>query len=389
MGFTTRALNPERDADALRSSPLSEPIYQAATFAFDDMEHFASVAKTKTSGGYLYSRWANPTVDALGRIVASLEGAEAAACFASGMGAIHSTLTALTAAGDHVVSASQLYGGTHSIMARLLPGAGVETTLVDVTDHDAVVAAFRPETRVLYCETIGNPTLPVADLDALAAIAHDRGALVVVDSTFTPPSLLRPLAHGVDVSLHSATKYIGGHSDVTAGVVSASDEIVQRIRMHAIDTGPVLAPVEAWLTARGVQTMALRVERICANALALARMFEAHEAVERVHYPKLESHPQYDLARRLLPRGAGGMIAIEVAGGVEGGRRVMERVRVAKAAASLGSNHTLVVHPASVTHTQLTRAQRESLGITDGMLRVSVGIEDQDDLLADFEQALA
>jgi methionine-gamma-lyase len=200
--------------------------------------------------------------------------------------------------------------------------------------------------------------------------------------------LLQPLAHGADVSVHSATKYLGGHSDVTAGVVSGSHEIVERIRMHAIDTGPVLAPMEAWLTARGIQTMPLRVERICSSAVALARMFEAHDAVRRVHYPKLESHPQYDLARKLLPRGAGGMIAIDLDGGIEAGRRVMERLRVAKAAASLGSNHTLVVHPASVTHTQLTREQREKLGITDGMLRISVGIEDTDDLLADFEQAL-
>lgn len=389
LGFTTRALNPGGEPDELRSDPLSPPIYQSATFAFDDMEHFAAVAKTKVSGGYLYSRWANPTVDHLARVVATLEGAEAAACFASGMGAINGVLGALTAGGDHVVGASQLYGGTHSLMAKMLPRGGVSTTLVDITDHAAVASAFRPETKVLYCETIGNPTLPVADVEALSGIAHEHGVPLVVDATFTPPNLLQPLAHGADVSVHSATKYLGGHSDVTAGVVSSSRETVERVRMHAIDTGPVLAPLEAWLTARGIQTLALRVDRICSSALALARMFEAHDAVERVHYPKLESHPQYELARKLLPRGGGGMLAIEVVGGVEAGRRVMERLRIARPAASLGSSHTLVVHPASVTHTQLSRVQREELGITDGLLRVSVGIEDEDDLIADFEQALS
>lgn len=386
-GFTTRALHGDGD-EPVREFPLSDPIYQSATFGFDDMEHFASVAKTKVSGGYLYSRWANPTVDALARTIATLEGAQATACYASGMGAIHSTLATLLASGDHVVTARQLYGGTFGLMSHAFPRLGIDVAMVDVTDHDAVAAAFTDRTKVLYCETIGNPTLPVADLETLAAIAHGHDVPLVVDGTFTPPCLLRPIEHGADLVIHSATKFLGGHSDVTAGVVSGTRESIERIRLHAIDTGPVLAPIEAWLTARGVQTLALRVERICRNAQAVAEMLAAHPSVERVLYPGLSSHPQHDLALRLLPDGAGGMLAFDVAGGIEAGRRVMEKVEIALPAASLGGTKTLVVHPASVTHTQLSRTERERFGIGDGMLRVSVGIEDVDDLLSDFEQAL-
>ncbi len=393
-GFTTRALGspPSRDPQSpepVRETPLSEPIYQAATFAFDDIERFAAVGKSKISGGYLYSRWANPTVDALGRLVASLEGAEATACFGSGMGAIHGVFSALVASGDHIVAARQIYGGAFGLLAHQLPRAGVAVDFVDVTDPGAFAAAIRPATKVLYCETIGNPTLPVADLDALAPLAHEAGVVLVVDATFTPPYLLRPLDHGVDIAIHSATKYLAGHADLMAGVASGSAEIIGRVRMANLDTGAVLAPIEAWLTARGIQTLALRMDRICANAQSLAAFFRSHAGVDRVHYPGLPDHPQHDLASGLLPRGFGGMLAFEVEGGLSAGRRVLERLRVVRAAASLGSTHTLAVHPASVTHTQLSRDERERIGIADGLLRVSVGIEDADDLLDDFDHALS
>jgi methionine-gamma-lyase len=228
----------------------------------------------------------------------------------------------------------------------------------------------------------------VADLDALSKLAASHGATFVVDATFTPPPLLRPLEHGVDLVCHSATKYISGHADVTAGVVSGRAELVSPIRLLGLDLGGMLAPFEAWLAARGLQTIDLRLERICSNALAVAEMLERHPGVQRVHYPGLASHPDHDLALSLLGARFGGMLAFEVEGGVEGGRRFLERVRVAAPAASLGSTKTLVVHPASVTHTQLSREQREEIGITDGMVRVSVGIEDQADLLGDFDQAL-
>lgn len=388
-GFTTRAVHGGRTGDPVEQEPASIPIYQSATFIFDDMEQFAAVGKSKISGGYLYSRWANPTVDALARTVASLEGAEAAACFASGMGAIHAAVSSLARAGEHVVSARQIYGGTFGLFTAILPRTGIEVSFVDITDLDAVSEAFRDTTRVLYFETIGNPTLPVADLDALAGIAHSRNAAVVVDATFTTPYLLTAIEHGVDLVAHSATKYLGGHSDVTAGVVAGTEEAIARIRHLGIDYGGVLAPMEAWLTHRGIQTLALRMDRICANARALAAFLERHRGVERVAYPGLASHPQHELARRLLRRGFGGMLTFEVAGGSEAGRRVMERVRLASPAASLGGTKTLIVHPASVTHTQLSRPEREAAGITEGMVRLSVGIEDPEDLTADLDQALS
>jgi methionine-gamma-lyase len=304
------------------------------------------------------------------------------------MAAISTTLSTLLRTGDHLVSASQLYGGTHGLFGSALARAGVKVTMADVGDHRALQGAFTTRTRVLYCETIGNPTMNVADLDALSEIAHAAGARFVVDATFTTPYLLRPIDHGVDLVCHSATKYIGGHSDVTAGLVSGSSEQIAAIRHLGLDTGGVLAPFEAWLTARGLQTLSLRMDRICSNAMTLARALEANAAVERVLYPGLETHPDHEVAKRLLGDRYGGMLAFEVRGGTRAGRGFLGRVRVAAPAASLGGTKTLVVHPASVTHTQLTSEQRRAIGLSDGMVRVSVGIEDVEDLIEDFEQAL-
>ena len=387
-GFSTRAVGGWRQVPDVHQHPASPPLYQSATFIFDDIDEFAAVGQTKISGGYLYSRWANPTVDALASVIASLEGAEATACFASGMGAITGTLLSLLSSGDHVVAAAQLYGGTHGLFGGVLARAGVEASKADVGDHAAIEAAFRPNTKVLYCETIGNPTMNVADVDALAAIARAHNATFVVDATFTPPSMFRSLEHGVDLVVHSATKYLGGHGDVTGGVVSGAAERIDAIRLLEIDVGGGMAPFDAWLIARGVQTLVLRVDRICQSALTLARALEEHPAVTRVLYPGLESHPDHALARKLLGDHFGGMLAFDVGDRV-GGRRFLERVRLAGAAASLGGTKTLVVHPASVTHTQLSPEQRAAIGLTEGMVRVSVGIEDVDDIIADFEQALS
>jgi cystathionine beta-lyase/cystathionine gamma-synthase len=388
QGFTTRAVGAWKQIDHPEGSrAVSPPVYQAATWAFDDLDHFADVGQRKIEGGYLYTRWANPTTDAVARVVASLEGAEAAACFGSGMAAIHAALVAFVEAGDHVVSASQLYGGTHGLFAHTLARAGVTATKIDVHDLAGIEAAFTPRTKVLYCETLGNPTMDVADIGALANIAHANGALLVVDATFTPPSILRPIEHGVDLSVHSATKYFGGHSDVTAGVVSGRADLIARIRHEAIELGAVLAPFESWLLGRGIQTLALRTDRICDNALAIARFLEGHEAVDRVLYPGLPSHPDHDLAKRLLGERFGGMMAFDV-GTAAAGRAFLERVKVIAPAASLGGTKTLAVHPASITHTQLTPAERAAVGLTEGMIRLSAGIEDVADLLADLGQAL-
>ncbi|MCA1830726.1 MAG: PLP-dependent aspartate aminotransferase family protein [Actinomycetota bacterium] len=387
-GFTTRAVNAWREIEhAAGSSPASPPLYQSATWIFDDMEHFASVGQTKIEGGYLYTRWGNPTTDAVARVIATLEGAEATACFSSGMAAIFGTVFSSVESGDHVVAATQLYGGTHGLFGHVLPRMGVAVTKLDVHDHAGIERAFTGRTRVLYCETLGNPALDVADLDTLSAIARAHGALLVVDATFTPPSILRPIEHGVDLVLHSATKYLSGHSDVTGGVVSGRAAGIARIRSFGIDLGAVLSPFESWLLGRGVQTLALRSDRICDSALQIARALESHPNVARVLYPGLESHPDHDLAKRLLGDRFGGMIAFDV-GSAERGRRLLERVKVCAPAASLGGTKTLIVHPVSITHTQLSPDERRAAGITDGMIRLSVGIEDVMDLIADLEQAL-
>jgi methionine-gamma-lyase len=387
QGFTTRAVHAWREGDPVEQEPASMPIYQTATFAFDDASSFAAVGHSKISGGYLYSRWANPTVDALARTIADLEGAGAAFCSASGMAAIHATLTSLLQQGDHAVAASRLYGGTYSMFNRVLPRGGVSATLVDVDDLGGVEAAFTPQTKVLYAETIDNPTMRVADLDALAEIAHARGAVFVVDGTFTTPYLLPALEHGVDVVVHSATKYLGGHHDVTAGAVASTAERIAAVRMLAIELGPVLSPFEAWLTLRGIQTLALRMDRICANAIAVAEFLAGRKGVHAVHYPGLASHPQHDLAKRLMPHGCGGMLSFDV-GSADAGRRVMEAVDVAVAAASLGGVKTLLVHPRTVTHTQYSPEDLAAAGITDGLIRMSVGIEDLQDIIADLDQAI-
>ncbi|HEX9696702.1 MAG TPA: aminotransferase class I/II-fold pyridoxal phosphate-dependent enzyme [Actinomycetota bacterium] len=388
MGFTTRAVHAAEGVDPMRQRPLSAPIYQAATFAFDDIDDFAAVAQSKLTGGYLYSRWANPTTDALARAVASLEGAEAAACFASGMAAIHAALVSRARSGDHVVASKHLYGGSFGLLGRILPRAGIDATFVEIADHAEVAAAFRDNTTVVFFETIANPTMIVADIDALSSLARAHGAATLVDATFTPSYLLLALDHGADLVIHSATKYLGGHSDVTAGVVAGAGKAIRAIRTDAIDYGATLAPLEAWLTLRGIQTLSLRMERICANALALAHFLASRSGIKAVHYPGLPAHPQHALAKQLMPRGFGGMLAFEVSGGRAAGRTFLERVRVASPAASLGGTKTLVVHPASVTHTQLSVSQRRAAGITDGLIRVSVGIEDPEDLIADFDRAL-
>ena len=388
-GFTTRAVSAWRAVTHPEGSrPVTPPIYQAATWAFDDLDHFADVGRRKIEGGYLYTRWANPTTDAVAETIASLEGTDAAACFGSGMAAINAAIRAFVSAGDHVVSSSQLYGGTHGLFGSVLPRAGVISTRVDVHDLAAIEKAFTPETKMLYFETIGNPTVDVADVEALAAIARERGVLLVADATFSPPSMFRPAEHGVDLVVHSATKYLAGHSDVTAGVVSGRADLIAKVRLEGIETGAVLAPFESWLLGRGLQTLALRTDRICDSALAVAKFLEGHAKVSRVFYPGLPSHRDHDLAKRLFGDRFGGMIAFDV-GTSDAGRSLLERLEVIAPAASLGGTKSLIVHPASITHTQLTRDEREAYGITDGMIRLSVGIEDIDDLVDDLDGALA
>ena len=385
-GFTTRALRTEVELGDARS--VSVPIYQTATFSFDDPEGLADTIRRGKDAGFVYSRWHNPTRAALEQVVADLERGERAVSFASGMAAISTTLAALLRTGDHAVSSPSLYGGAYSVMTKLLPRWGIEATIADSHRVEDMVAALHDDTKVCYTETIGNPNVPVPDLEALAKACRDRGVLMVVDNTFASPYLCNPLVLGADVVVHSTTKYLGGHHDLTGGIAVGGNDVLGKVRDMSVDLGGIAAPLDAWLVLRGVQTLALRMQRHTENGLALAQMLEAHEKVERVWYPGLSSHPDHELAGRVLPRGAGGMMSFELTGGLDAGRRFQEALEVSLVAASLGGTHTLATHPPTVTHTQLTPEERLALGISDGLIRVSVGIEDEADILEDFERAL-
>jgi cystathionine beta-lyase/cystathionine gamma-synthase len=373
--------------------PVGLPVYRTASWAFDTAQEYADVLAGDVAG-YAYSRVANPTADAFAQGVAALEGANldrpvAAEPFASGMAAISTVLMALTHAGAHVVAPAEVYGGTYGLLATVLSRFGVETTFVDMTDLDAVRAAVRPETTVLWGETLANPTMTVADLPALSAIARAAGATFAVDSTFASPAVCRPLEHGVDVVVHSATKYLGGHSDVTGGVAVASPELMARIRHDRIDLGGALAPDEAFLLHRGLSTLPLRVARQCATALAVATALAEHPRVRRVDYPGLPTHRDHDLATKLFDEGRyGAVVTITPDGDRAAGLALCDRLQLVARATSLGGTHSLSSHAATTTHRQLDDAALAAAGIGPATVRISIGLEDPEDLVADLVQAL-
>jgi len=389
-GFSTRAIRAASRAPKVSQTPTSVPIYQTATFASADADELGRVVSDGRSG-YAYSRISNPTSSTLGAAYAELAGGQAGVALASGMAAINAALASLLRAGDRIVAPIAAYGSTRTQLIRIFGGFGVRVDIVDTTDLDAVAAALaEAPTRVLYAETIANPTTYLADHAALADLAHRHGATYVVDNTFASPYVCRPLELGADLVAESATKFLGGHSDVIAGVVAGSPELIADVERVQIDTGATLGPFDAFLVLRGILTLALRVERHAATAAALASWLEGRPGVRRVLYPGLASHPQHELAMRQFRSGvAGGMLAFEVEGGRAAGRAVIDALTLPELTASLGSVHTMVVHPPSTSHRQASEADLVAAGITPGLLRVSVGLEDLEDLQADFEAALA
>jgi len=384
-GFATRAIHGAVTPPIDQAVP-SAPIYQTATYRFDTSEDYAETIAFRRAG-FTYTRgYGNPTVEAFEAQIAGLEGTEAAFGFASGMAAIHTVVTSVVRSGDRIVAGSQLYGGAFHLFTEVLPRFGVHADLVDPHDLEAVRAAL-PGAALLYLETITNPAMSVADLPALGRLAADAGVPAAVDNTFASPYLCNPAAFGFAYVIHSATKYLGGHHDMTGGVVCCSAEDRAHLRATVIDTGGTMAPFEAWLAMRGTMTLPVRMDRHAANALALASFLEAHPKVARVHYPGLASHPDHAVAERVL-RGAGGMLALEVDGDVEAGMRVCDALELAWVATSLGGTHTLVGHAASTTHRQMDPDVRRAAGIADGLVRVSVGLEDVEDLIEDFDRAL-
>jgi methionine-gamma-lyase len=365
------------------------PIYQTATFASGDAEELGRVAADPRAG-FSYSRISNPTTAALGAAYAELAGGEAGVALASGMGAIHAALASIVRTGDRIVAPASVYGSTRTQLSRFFGGFGVTIDIVDMTDLAAVTAALDAgRTTVLYAETIANPTTFVSDHAALAELAHARGAGYVVDNTFASPYVCRPLDLGADLVIESATKFLGGHSDVIAGVVAGPSDRISAVERVQIDTGATLGPLEAFLVLRGILTLAVRAERHARNAAALGAWLERQDGVTRVLYPGLPSHPQHAVAARQFRAGVGGgMLAFEVAGGREAGRAIIDHLTVPELTASLGSVHTMVVHPPSTSQRQMSEAELLAAGITPGLLRVSVGLEDVEDLEADLGVAI-
>lgn len=363
------------------------PIYQTSTFKFKNVKHGASLFAGEEKG-YIYTRMLNPTVEAMENAIAALEGGHKALGCGSGMAAISTIFTTLLQSGDHLICSSAVYGPTTTYLNTIMKKYGVETTFVDTADSQNVRNAIKPNTKVVYVETPGNPTLSISDIEEISKIAHEHKATVVVDNTFMSPALQNPLALGADIVMHSLTKFLNGHADVVGGVIVVKDEeTYQQFRKTLNQLGGVIDPFNAFLVHRGLKTLAIRMERHCQNAQKIAEWLEKHPLVKSIRYPGLKSHPHYNIGLK-QHKGPGGMITIELAGGMKAGIVMMDSVRLFQLAVSLGGVESLIQHPASMTHFSMGKEAREAAGITAGLVRISVGIENADDLIADLEQSL-
>ncbi len=386
-GFSTRAIKAAGRVPAVPQPPVNVPIYQTSTFEVADAAELSELLEF-TRPGHSYSRHSNPTPTALADALAELEGAEAGLATGSGMAAVHAVAMSVLCSGDEILIPSAVYGGMLGLARKVLVRAGITATSVDTTDADAVRAAIRPRTRLLWLETIANPNTALADIAKLSELAHAAGVLVAVDNTFASPALANPIELGADLVVHSTTKYIGGHSDLIGGAVVGSAQRVAAARDIVVSAGGNASPLDAFLALRGLKTLPLRMERHSSNALAVAHALEGADGIAAVRYPGLPSHPQHALAQRVLRDGmGGGMLAIELSGGRAHGERFLERVRVAVHAPSLGGVETLVSHPASSSHRQVPDSDLASAGMTAGTVRVSVGLEDAADLIDDLTAA--
>ncbi len=366
---------------------VNVPIYQSSTFAFRNAAHGAALFAGKEEG-YIYTRIGNPTIQALEDSVAELENGVGGIATSSGLGAISSLYMTVLEQGAHMVSTASVYGPSRGLVENHFSRFGVEASFVDTSCLENLSNAMRPDTRLVYVETPSNPAMQVTDIAGAAKIAHDNGSLLAVDNTFASPYLQKPLELGADVVLHSVTKFINGHADIVGGILVAKDrELLRRLKDVMVTMGCNMDPHQAFLVLRGLKTLGIRVERAQESAQAIARWLEAHPKVESVRYIGLPSHPQHELAARQM-RGFGSMIAFELKGGLEAGRQLMNNVKLATLAVSLGGVETLIEHPASMTHAAMSKEAREAAGFPDGLVRYSVGIEDADDLIADLEQAL-
>jgi len=386
VGFNSKLIHSGGVEDALGSAVT--PIYQTSTFRFKSADHGARCFSGEEDG-YIYTRLGNPTIDDLENTLAELENGYGAVVTSSGMAAVNNVYLALLGSGDHMVSHNSVYGPSRSIMEKLYPKLGVESTYVDCTNLENFKKAIQPNTKLLYLETPANPTIGITDIAAAAEIAHKHNILVCVDNTFCSPYIQKPLDLGADIVLHSMTKFINGHADIVGGaVISKTKTLHDQMSYVMKNVGFNMDPHQSWLTRRGLKTLAIRIERAQENARKVADFLEAHPKIEWVLYPGLKSHPQYELAKKQMS-GPGSMLSFEVKGGLEAGKKVMDHVHLALLAVSLGGIETLIQHPASMTHSKLSKEEKDDAGISDGLVRLSVGIEDVEDIIADLEQALS
>jgi methionine-gamma-lyase len=364
------------------------PIYQSSTFIFDSAEQGGRIFSGEESG-YRYTRFGNPTNEVLEEKLALLEGADACASTASGIGAISTALWTALKSGDHVISSSTIYGDTSALLNNGLKKYGVEVDFVDMSDPVNVLKAIKPNTKVVYIETPANPTLKLNDISVISKIAHlNQNCIVMVDNTFCTPYIQRPLELGADVVLHSGTKFLNGHGDVVAGFILGSKEFINEAKLGVQKlTGAILSPFDSYLLIRGLKTLPIRMEKHCSNAMAIAKFLEKHPAIEKVYYPGIKSFSQYELAKKQMNL-PGAIIAFELTHGIEGGRTLMNNLKLCRLAVSLGDTETLIQHPATMSHSVCSKEERLSAGISDGLVRLAVGLEDVIDIIKDLEQAL-
>jgi methionine-gamma-lyase len=385
LGFNSRLIHGGGYKDPLGSATV--PIYQTSTFSFENSDHGAACFSGE-SQGYIYTRIGNPTINALEKQIANLENAYGGIAVGSGMAAVNIIYFGLLNQGDHIVSSAAVYGPSRVVMEQHYSRFGVASTYVNTADIEAIKKAIRPETRMLFIETPANPTIDITDIKACSVVAKENNLMLVVDNTFCSPYLQKPINLGADIVFHSMTKSINGHADIVAGIVLASTEgLYKKLRSTMINMGCNMDPHQAYMVIRGVKTLGIRIERAQENARKLAQYLEKHPKIEWVRYPGLASHPQYALGQRQMA-GPGSMMSFELKGGFEAGKRMMDHVKLALLAVSLGGVETLIQHPASMTHSKMSAEARLKAGITDGLVRYAVGIEDVEDLLNDLDQAL-
>ncbi|KAB3533501.1 methionine gamma-lyase [Alkaliphilus pronyensis] len=387
MGFATKAIHGGYKKNEVGA--LATPIYQSSTFVFDSAEQGGNRFAGEECG-YIYTRLGNPTNTQLEEKLALLEGAEEAISVASGMGAITSAIWSAVEAGDHIIASQTLYGCTYAYLSHGITKFGVDVTFIDTTNPDNVMEAMRPNTKVVYLETPVNPTLEIADIEAISNIAHkNKKCLVMVDNTFCTPYIQKPIELGADVVIHSATKYLNGHGDVIAGFVAGSKEFISKVRLFGVKdmTGASLSPFDAFLIIRGMKTLEVRMDKHCDNAVKVAEFLRQHPAVDKVYFTGFDDFPQSSLVKKQMKL-PGAIIAFEIKGGLEEGKKVMDGVKLCQLAVSLGDAETLIQHPASMTHSPYTPEERLKCGISDGLIRLSVGLETPEDIINDLKEAL-